>query len=148
MTQCEINFLICPKTYAKDESKVLFIIMNLKDPALQWAHQIFTNPKHPYRQNYEAFSKALYSLYDNHTYHQDAEDRLLSLKQMKSTTTYAVEFQTLSAPLDWNDKALCSLFFKNLKPMVKNSIMQQGHVTTFEALCDQAIHFDQFQHRQ
>src|SRR5437762_196736 len=87
-------------------------------------------------------------LYDNHTYHQDAEDRLLSLKQTKSATTYAVEFQTLSAPLDWNDNALCGLFFKNLKPTVKNSIMQQGRATTFEALRDQAIHFDQFQHRQ
>ena len=148
MTQCEINFLMCPKTYAKDEKKVLFIITNLEDPALQWAREIFINPKHPYRTNYEAFSKALYSLYDNHTYHQDAEDRLLSLKQMKSATTYAVEFQTLSAPLDWNDNALCGLFFKNLKPTVKNSIMQQGRATTFEALRDQAIHFDQFQHRQ
>src|SRR6266516_2127987 len=80
MTQCEINFLMCPKTYAKDEKKVLFVIANLEDPALQWAREIFINPKHPYRTNYEAFSKALYSLYDNHTYHQDAEDSLLSLK--------------------------------------------------------------------
>ena len=31
MTQCEINFLIYPKTYAKDESKILFIIINLEN---------------------------------------------------------------------------------------------------------------------
>lgn len=61
---------------------------------------------------------------------------------------YAVEFQTLSVSLGWNNNALYDLFFKYLKFMVKDSIVQQDHAIIFETLRDQAIHFDQFQHHQ
>ena len=81
------------------------------------------------------------------TYHQDAEDKLLSLKQKKSASAFAVEFQTLAAALKYNDDALCGMFFKGLKPTVRTAIMQQGRAKTFDALRDQAIHFDQHQHR-
>ena len=79
MIQYEINFIICPKIYVKLESKIMFIIANLDDISLQWAHDIFLNAKHSYRTNYEVFKKTLYNLYDNHIYLQDIEDRLLSL---------------------------------------------------------------------
>jgi hypothetical protein len=145
--QCEATFKMRPNSYPSDEYKVLFIITNLDGSALRWAQDVFAKDDHPYRKDYTAFRNALFSLYDNHTYHQDAEDRLLSLKQTKSASAYAVEFQTLAAPLGYNDKALCGMFFKGLKTAVKNAIMQQGRTKTFEELRDQAVRFDQHQHR-
>ena len=147
MTQCEAIFKMCPNSYPNDEYKVLFIITNLDGSALRWAQDVFAKDDHPYRKDYQTFRNALYSLYDNHTYHQDAEDKLLSLKQTKSASAFAVEFQTLAAALKYNDDALCGMFFKGLKPTVRTAIMQQGRTKTFDALRDQAIHFDQHQHR-
>ena len=147
MTQCEAIFKMCPSSYPNDEYKVLFIITNLDGSALRWAQDIFAKDDHPYRKDYQVFRNALFSLYDNHTYRQDAEDRLLSLKQTKSASTYAVEFQTLAAALKFNNDALCSMFFKGLKPTVKTAIMQQGRATTLDGLRDQAVRFDQHQHR-
>lgn len=147
MTHCEVTFQMCPRTYNSDKRKVMFVIMNLDGVPLRWAQDIFTDKKHPYRKNYKAFRKALFSVYDNHTYRQDAEDKLLALKQTKSASAYAVEFQTLAAALKYNDDALRGMFFKGLKGTVKTAIMQQGRATTFERLRDQAVHFDQHQHR-
>ena len=134
MTQCEAIFKMCPSSYPNDEYKVLFIITNLDGSALRWAQDIFAKDDHPYRKNYQVFRNALFSLYDNHTYRQDAEDKLLSLKQTKSASAYVVEFQTLAAALKFNDEALCSMFFKGLKATVRTAIMQQGHATTLDGL--------------
>ena len=147
MTQCDIIFEMCPRTYAKDKQKVLFIIGNLEGSALRWAQDVFTNKRHPYREDYPAFRKALFGLYDNRTYRLDAEDKLLSLKQLKSASAYAVEFQTLAAVSGYKDDMLCGVFFKGLKSSVKKSIIQQGRADTFEALKDQAVYFDQHEHR-
>lgn len=147
MTQCEAIFKMCPNSYPNDEYKVLFIITNLDGSALRWAQDVFAKDDHPYRKDYQTFRNALFSLYDNHTYRQDSEDKLLSLKQTKSASAYAVEFQTLAAALKYNDDALCGMFFKGLKPMVRTAIMQQGRAKTLDGLRDQAIHFDQHQHR-
>ena len=147
MTQCEAIFKMCPITYPNDEYKVLFIITNLDGSALHWAQDVFAKDDHPYRKDYQVFRNALFSLYDNHTYRQDAEARLLSLKQTKSASAYAVEFQTLAAALRYNDDALCGMFFNGLKSTVKTAIMQQQRATTFDGLRDQAVRFDQHQHR-
>jgi hypothetical protein len=147
MTQCDAIFEMCPKTYAKDANKVLFIITNLEGSALRWARDVVDDKQHPYRKDYQAFRKALFSLYDNRTYRLDAEDKLLSLKQTKSASAYAVEFQTLSAAAGWEINTLCGVFFKGLKSTVKKSIIQQGRADTFEALKEQAIYFDQYEYR-
>jgi hypothetical protein len=147
MMQCEAIFKMCLSSYTNDEYEVLFIITNLDSNAFRWAQDIFAKDDHPYRKDYQVFRNALFSLYDNHTYRQDAEDRLLSLKQTKSASTYAVEFQTLAAAVKYNDDALCGMFFKGLKPTVKTAIMQQGRATTLDGLRDQAVRFDQHQHR-
>ena len=147
MTQCEIAFEMAPKSFSTDQRKVLFIIANLEGNALRWAQEVFTDKEHPHRRDYRAFRKSSYSLYDNHVYHRDAEDRLLSLKQTKSASAYAVEFQTLAAAVGYDEKARCGIFFHGLKRPVQTAIMQQGQAKTFEALRDQAVHFDQHQHR-
>jgi hypothetical protein len=69
------------------------------------------------------------------------------LKQTKSASAYAVEFQTLAAVVSYDNNALCGVFFKGLSKAVKKSIIQQGRAKTFEALKDQAIYFDQHEHR-
>ena len=147
ITQCDAIFRMCAYSYPNDEYKVLFIITHLEGNALRWARDILANDEHPYRKDYKAFRSALFSLYDNHTYHQDAEDKLMSLKQTKSASAYAVEFQTLSASLNWNEEALCGRFFWGLKSTVKDAIMQQGRARKFDELRDQAVRFDQHQHR-
>jgi hypothetical protein len=147
MMQCEVTFEMYPNTYPTDELKVLFIINNLDGNALRWARDIFGDPVHPLRSNYAAFRQALYDMYDDHSYQIKAEEQLTSLRQTKSASAYAVEFQTLAAPLNYNDNALCGFFYQGLKPEVKMAIITQGRATNLSSLIVQAIQFDQHQHQ-
>jgi hypothetical protein len=147
ITQCEVTFEMCPNTYRRAERRVLFIINNLEGSALRWARSIFRDSNHPFRTDYKAFRKALYDMYDDHSYHLKAEDLLASLEQTKSASAYAVEFKILAAPLGYNKKALCSMFFKGLKAPVKRAIITQGRAQKFNALVAQAISLDQMQHQ-
>jgi len=132
ITQCDATFAMCPKSYAKGETKVLFIITNLDGSALRWAREIIDDEQHPYRKDYQAFRSALFSLYDNRAYRLDAEDKLWSIKQTKSASAYAVEFQTLAAAAGYKEDTLSGWFFKGLNPSVKKAIIQQGRANTFE----------------
>ena len=47
----------------------------------------------------------------------------------------------------YNDKALCGLFYKGLKPDVKTAIITQGRASNLPALIAQAINIDQHQYQ-
>lgn len=148
MMQCELTFEMRPNTYPPDdpEKRVLFIISNLDGNALRWARDIFQNRAHPYRRNYEAFRQALYDMYEDRSFLIRAEDRLATLRQMKSASQYAVEFQSAAAPLDYGNNALCGMFYKGLKPDVKRSLIIQGRAARLPDLISQAITLDQQLH--
>jgi hypothetical protein len=143
MSQCSLTFSMSPNTYVTDEQKVLFVISLLRGLALNFARDIPEDPDHPLRKDYPAFRLALNNLYGDRAFKAVSEDKLLSLRQTGSAATYAQEFQTLVAPLEYNDGAQCALFFQGLKSEVKRAILPIGRASPLHALIDQVVTLDQ-----
>jgi len=141
-------FTMCPNTYPTHEQKVLFVISLLRGPAFNWARDIPEQPDHPLRHDYPTFKIALGNLYLDRNLQAISEAKLSQLRQTKSAATYAVDFQSLSAPLDLNDGAKCLLFYQGLKTEVKDAIATVGCAAVFVSLVDQAISIDQRKHQR
>ena len=138
-----LKFTLCPNTYVTNEHKVLYVISLLRDNAMTWARDIPINEHHPLRHNYAAFHAELSNLYEDRNLKASCEDKLSVLLQTKSAADYAVEFQTLIAPLDVNDNGQRLLFYQGLKSNVKDAISTVGRKETLKLLVDQAISIDQ-----
>lgn len=148
IAHCTLTFTMCPNTYRTDEQKVLFVISLLRGTAFSWAREIPEQDDHPLRNNYPAFKQALSNLYMDRNLRATSEAKLSQLRQTKSAAAYAVDFQSLSDPLDLNDSAKCLLFYDKLKPEVKDAIATVGRAPTFAALVDQAVSIDQRKHQR
>jgi len=148
MAACTLVFTLCPNTYSSHECKVLYVISRLRGIAMSWARPIAENPAHPYRKNYPEFKTAISNLYSDRNLRARNEDKLSYLVQTKSAAAYAAEFQSLVDPLQLDDNSKCLLFYKNLKPAVKDGITTVGRATNFTLLLDQAISIDQRQHQR
>lgn|SRR5215471_5569520 len=148
IAHCTLMFIMCPNTYRTDQQKVLFVISLLRGTAFSWAREIPEQDNHPLRNDYPAFKQALSNLYMDRNLRSTSEAKLSQLRQTKSAAAYAVDFQSLSDPLDLNDSAKCLLFYDKLKPEVKDAIATVGRAPTFAALVDQAVSIDQRKHQR
>jgi Retrotransposon gag protein len=143
MAQCTLTFALCPKTYASDESKVLFVVSRFRDKAMTWARDIPENQTNKFRSNYAEFKKAITNLYLDRNQRDRDEDKLSRLTQTGSAAVYAVDFESLVASLDFNDEAKCSWFYKGLSSDVKDGIALVGRPKVFTELVNLAISIDQ-----
>jgi Retrotransposon gag protein len=145
ISQCLLTFTLCPRTYSKPEQKVLFVIAYLRGNARSWAERILENNDHPFLKNFDAFKEALDSLYLDRNLKHQARDKLFALKQTKSASSYAVDFQQIIVPLKLDDEAKCLLFYNGLKPTLKDALALVGEEEKFKELVDQVIDIDQRQ---
>jgi hypothetical protein len=81
---------------------------------------------------------------DRNLKHQ-ARDKLFALRQTKSASAYAVDFQQIIVPLKLNDEAKCLLFYNGLKSTIKDALALIGEEEKFKELVDQVIDIDQRQ---
>jgi len=145
VAQCNLSFGLCPASFPTDETRVLFIISRLRGDALTYARSIIENPNHPLRHNFNGFAAFLDNVYLDQGYEDKCAHRLHKLKQTKSAASYAVEFKSLIAPLDLNEKAKMLQYFKGLNAKLQEAIAVQGRASTFEHLVQQSIRIDQAQ---
>jgi hypothetical protein len=71
-----------------------------------------------------------------------AERKLQKLEQRQSAIDYTAQFQTLSAQVEWNDKALMAQYKQGLKAKVQDAIILMEDANTLRELIDQAIKID------
>ena len=145
ISQYLLTFTLCPRTYSEPEQKVLFVIVYLRGIARSWAERILEDSKHLFRKDFDAFKKTLDSLYLNRNLKHQARDKLFALKQIKSASAYAVEFQQIIVSLKFNDEAKCLLFYNGLKSIIKDALTLIGEEEKFKELVDQVIDIDQRQ---
>ena len=145
ISQCLLTFTLYPRTYFEPEQKVLFVIAYLRDIARSWTERILEDSKHPFRKDFDAFKKTLDSLYLNRNLKHQARDKLFALKQTKSASAYAVEFQQIIVSLKLNDEVKCLLFYNDLKSIIKDALTLIGEEEKFKELIDQVIDIDQRQ---
>ena len=138
MSQCLLTFTLRPGSYSKDKQKVLFVISYLHGNARDWAKPILENEDHPYFEDFEAFKSTLDSLYIDRNLKHQAREKLFALKQTKSASAYAVEFQQIIVPLKLNDEGKCLLFYNGLKSTININlfIMQQKPLDSMKKLSE------------
>ena len=110
LSQCLLTFEMCPSSFKRPEQKVLFVISYLTGTPRDWAVEILNDENHPLRSDFEAFKKALDSLYADRNLKQKARDRLSNIAQTNQSPRTLPNSSRLSRPstLTPNPSAPCS----------------------------------------
>ncbi|KAG1928799.1 hypothetical protein F2P79_023363 [Pimephales promelas] len=139
LTQCEVIFSLQPLTYAKERTKVAYVISLLAGRAREWA-----------AANWEAerdcvFSFALFKdemirVFDRSAHGEEASRLLSSLRQgSRSVSDFSIEFQTLATTCGWNQPALVARFLEGLNSELREEILIREVPARIDELIQLAI---------
>ncbi|KAG1927362.1 retrotransposable element [Pimephales promelas] len=139
LTQCEVIFSLQPLTYAKERTKVAYVISLLAGRAREWA-----------AANWEAerecvFSFALFKdemirVFDRSAHGEEASRLLSSLRQgRRSVSDFSIEFQTLATTCGWNQPALVARFLEGLSSELREEILIREVPARLDELIQLAI---------
>ena len=92
--------------------------------------------------DFPSFSRKIISVFGDPDLARTSICKLEGLKQTKSAATYAAEFCCHSVFTQWNDEALCHLFYKGLKDAVKDDLAHRDRPDSLDDLIDLSIKLD------
>ena len=92
--------------------------------------------------NVTEFTKKITSIFGDPDQAHTAIHHLEDLKQTKSAAVYATEFHCYAALVNWNNEALCHLFYKGLKETVKDDLAHRDKPDSLDDLIDLVIKLD------
>ena len=129
-----IFFIMNKDKCPTDISKITTAVMYMEGRALNWVSprlmEYLQPDKKKIRQetgnmfySFNNFEIALRQAFEGLDKDRKAERKITQLRQQKSATAYAEEFQTLAFNLGWDDRALSSMFYAGLKTRVKNAMV-------------------------
>ncbi len=152
INSCELLFANRPDYYT-DTQKIVTIGSLLVGQALEWFNPFIENPGRyqKYLENYSEFKKLFQSNFGLINPESVAFHRLKKLKQGRGPASdYAASFRSLSADLDWDEKALIQHFEDGLNPEVKKLVLFSAPSKTLDDAISTAVLADQrlFQIRQ
>jgi hypothetical protein len=133
--------------------RVVYAGLFLSGRALEWFEPYLTemqknglsttNPEVKYMfASWEGFSTRLTQMFGDPEAETTAERKLQNITQRTSAVEYTTQFQTLSAQVEWNDKALMAQYKQGLKAKVQDAIILMEDADTLRELIDQAIKID------
>ena len=134
LTQLSIVFRSDRRSYANDETKVLYAISYLKGTALAW----FEPDLHDHRKDpdwlgdYDLFVETLEKNFGvlNSQGHAVLRLERLRMDSGQNCLKYLTEFARLAPLTGWNDTALNNQLYKGLPERLKNAITNGGKPTT------------------
>ncbi|QRV85417.1 Retrotransposon gag protein [Ceratobasidium sp. AG-Ba] len=135
-----------------DDDKVAFIILYLDGKASEWIephmeHDILRQAV-PWLHNVNLFWAEFEKRFGEIDRATKALKKLKSLKQKSSVQDYVTEFQSLAAYVNYDDLALCDMFYEGLKDEIKMAMLSQlfnvkDSATTGQMVVDRALLIDQ-----
>jgi hypothetical protein len=96
----------------------------------------------PELATFEAFAKALTTLYGDPHLTLTAEREMRSLKHTDTVTIYIARFEEYRQYLSWNDDALRDQFYLGLKDRIKDSMAHLDHPQTLANMKELALRLD------
>lgn len=154
LTQMRAYMNFFPTQFARDDTKVQFAAGKLKGIAGQWFEPImreytnvlaeeWTSRTARIYGNYLEFENALRMSFGTINEKGTAERKIKTLKQTRSASEYATDFQQLASKLPWNDQdVLMSLFWDGLKQEVRMELYKQDRPATLVEYIGQAVKID------
>ncbi|KAF5701029.1 reverse transcriptase domain-containing protein [Fusarium globosum] len=156
LTQCKAFMIYYPTQFGRDSAKTMYAAGRLKGMAAQWFQPImedYTSKPESELQprtfmlynSYSAFENALKQAFGTVNEKGHAERRIKALRQTKSASEYAAEYQQLASKLPWDQDVLMSLFFDGLKETVQAELFKTPRPATLVEYIGMAVQIDDYQ---
>lgn len=123
VNQVKLIFLLQPRRYADDATRIGFIGTLLTGPAATWYSPHFESGS-SIMSNLELFWRDFEDAFGDLDRAATAANKIRSLKQgFSSASEYAASFRRLASDLDWGDAALVDQFRRGLRDDVKDLLL-------------------------
>ena len=122
----------------------------LTGQALSWFAPLFEK-RSPVLNNFETFLEAFAEAFGEHDKARWATTKIRSLRQgTRSASVYASDFRQLASDINWDEEALMSQFYWDLRDDVKDLLLSLPDPRTINEAISQAVRCDNrlFQRRQ
>lgn len=133
-----------PDRFSNDTDKCLFTASFFEGSAFSWFQPLLVKDPEELLLNFDKFTNILSRTFGDSFLRENAEDRLLDLKQTGSVAAYSSEFRRRAAHVDINELGLVAIFRRGLKPALQSELLKiRDHFETVQQLSDIAIRMDQ-----
>ncbi|KAJ3541676.1 hypothetical protein NM208_g4497 [Fusarium decemcellulare] len=157
LTQCRAFMSYYPTQFNQEGNKTMYAAGRLKGTAAQWFEPVLreyttvdlselTPRTFMLYNNYMAFEKALHQAFGTVNEKGQAERRIKAIKQTKSASEMAAEFQQLASKLPWDQDVLMSMFFDALKEPVQAELYKLERPATLVEYIGMAVRIDDYQY--
>ena len=126
----------------------MYVGSHLEGPPFSWFSPLndrLQDPKEedpPELASFDAFAKALTTLYGDPHLALTAERKVRALRQITSVAHYTAEFEEHRQYLTWNDDALRDQFYLGLKDRIKDNLAPLERPSTLTVLKEIALRLD------
>lgn len=143
LMKCETVFGLAPNSFPNDKIKIGVVSTSLKDEAYRWYWAGYKHKPQPaWVNNWELFKAEFEILFFNANVEEKAYNKIRTLRQTGSTSSYAVEFKNWAGYLEATDQSLQHDFFAGLKTKVQNRLLSSTQYSTLSSLIEAAIKWD------
>jgi len=140
ITACNLKFAGQPSGFLTERQKLVFATSYLKGPPLSWVNPALSKYLSPgpldetpeELKSFDAFTKALKTLYGDSNLERNALTALENLKQLTTVANYISRFVIHSQHANLNDVALRQAFYKGLKSGIKDKLATRDYATLKE----------------
>ena len=130
ITACNLKFAGQPSRFSSERQKLVFATSYLKGPPLSWINPALNKylAAGPLDEtpteltSFDAFTKALKTLYRDPNLERNALTALENLKQLSTVANYIARFAIYSQHANLNDVGLRQAFYRGLKSSIKDEL--------------------------
>lgn len=141
-----------PESFPTETDKVIFTGTRLKDRALTWYEPVLQDwyshgdrAQENTRQlmtSLQEFVDALIGVFGEHNEELRAQEKLLHLRQITSTSAYATAFKQYAVKSRFNNESLMQMFYRGLKNSVKDELYKEDRPSSFDEYVNRAVRID------
>ncbi len=122
LTKCSLFFSLQPLTFATEVSRVALVLTLLSGRAALWGTAVWEN-RHPCCSSFHSLSQEMRRVFDRALVGREAARMLADLRQgEQSVSDYSIQFRTLAAECEWNEKAQWDMFLHGLADRIQQEI--------------------------
>ncbi len=136
LTKCSLFFSLQPLTFATEASRVALVLTLLSGKAV-WENC------HPCCSSFRSLSQEMRRVFDHALVGREAARMLADLRQgEQSVSDYSIQFRTLAAECEWNEKAQWDMFLHGLADRIQQEIDVVELPLGLDELVDLALRVD------
>ncbi len=142
LTKCSLFFSLQPLTFATEASKVALVLTLLSGKAALWGTAVWENC-HPCCSSFRSLSQEMRRVFDRALVGREAARMLADLRQgEQSVSDYSIQFRTLAAECEWNERAQWDMFLHGLADRIQREIEVVELPPGLDELVDLALRVD------